>query len=128
DFVPAFPGHHHAVRARDLLLLSGMLAIDRNGLIAAAARDPEQPFFGSSVQAQMDDLLARAEHICRSAGTSLANVVRIQQYHTSLKDFYPAYQLWEKHLPAQHLPFSTIEVPFLPVTGFTVMHDLSLYI
>jgi enamine deaminase RidA (YjgF/YER057c/UK114 family) len=124
----AYDGHTQAVRAGDLLFISGLLAIDRNGLIGAARPDPQQPFFGSSVQEQMDYLLRNAERLCRAAGTSLSNVVRIQQYHTDLSEFYPAYQIWERHLPEQHLPFSAIEVPFLPVPGCTVMLELWAYV
>jgi enamine deaminase RidA (YjgF/YER057c/UK114 family) len=124
---PSFAGYSEAVRAGDLLFLSGMLAIDRNGLVEAARPDPGQPYFGSSIQAQMNCLLINAHKICRAAGTSLANVVRIQQYHTDLREFYPAYQVWERFLPEQHLPFSAVEVPFLPVPGCTVQLDLWVY-
>ena len=126
--MPAWAGYSQAVRAGDLLFLSGLLAIDRNGLIAAARTDPAQPYFGSSIQAQMQHLLANAEKICRAAGTSLANVVRIQQFHTDLAEFYPAWQVWQQHLPGQHLPFSAVEVPFLPVPGCTVQLDLWVYV
>lgn len=125
--LPAWAGHSQAVRAGDLLFISGLLAIDRNGLIEAARADPAQPYFGSSVQAQVDHMLVNAQKLCRAAGTSLANVVRIQQYHTDLKEFYPAYQVWQQHLPGQHLPYSAVEVPFLPVPGCTVQLDLWVY-
>ena len=125
--MPAWGGYSQAVRAGDLLFISGLLAIDRNGLIDAARVDPAQPLFGSSVQAQMDYMLGNAQKLCAAAGTSLANVVRIQQFHTDLKDFYPAYQVWEQHLPGQYLPYSAVEVPFLPVPGCTVQLDLWVY-
>ena len=125
---PAFAGYSQAVRAGDLLLISGMLAIDGNGLVEGARLDPRQPRFGSSVQAQVDAMLQNAEKICRAAGTSLTNVLRIQQFHTNLGDFYAAYQVWERHLPGQHLPFSAVEVPFLPVPGCTVALDLWVYV
>ena len=125
--LPAWAGYSQAVRAGDLLFISGLLAIDRGGLIEAARIDPSQPYFGSSIQAQMDCLLRNAEKICRAAGTSLVNVVRIQQFHTDLGEFYPAYQVWQQHLPERHLPFSAIEVPFLPVPGCTVELDLWVY-
>ena len=125
--MPAWAGYSQAVRAGDLLFISGLLAIDGGGLIDAARPDPAQPFFGSSVQSQMDHLLNNAEEICRAAGTSLANVVRIQQFHTDLGDFFPAYQVWQQHLPGQYLPFSAVEVPFLPVPGCTVQLDLWVY-
>jgi enamine deaminase RidA (YjgF/YER057c/UK114 family) len=125
--MPAWAGSSPAVHAGDLLLVSGLLAIDRDGLIEAARPDPAQPFFGSSIQAQMDHLLATAQEICTAAGTSLANVVRIQQFHTDLREFYPAYQVWQRHLPGHHLPLSAVEVPFLPVPGCTVLLDLWVY-
>jgi enamine deaminase RidA (YjgF/YER057c/UK114 family) len=125
--MPAFSGYSQAVRAGDLLFISGMLAIDEGGLVAAARVDPSQPYFGSSIQSQMHALLTNAEKICQAAGTTLQNVVRIQQYHTDLEEFYPAYQVWERHLPDQHLPFSAIEVPFLPAPGCTVQLDLWVY-
>jgi enamine deaminase RidA (YjgF/YER057c/UK114 family) len=69
-------------------------------------------------------MLACAESICSAAGTSLANVLRIQQYHTSLSEFYPAYQIWDQHLAVQHLPLSAVQVPFLPAPSCSVMLDL----
>ena len=126
--MPAWAGYSQAVRAGDLLFISGLLAIDRNGLVDAARVDPAQPNFGSSVQAQMDCMLVNAQKLCGAAGTSLANVVRVQQFHTDLKEFYPAYQVWQQHLPGQHLPYSAVEVPFLPVPGCTVQLDLWAYV
>jgi enamine deaminase RidA (YjgF/YER057c/UK114 family) len=126
--MPAWAGYSQAVRAGDLLFISGLLAIDRDGLVDVARVDPAQPHFGSSVAAQMDYMLANAEKLCRAAGTMLANVVRIQQFHTDLNDFYPAYQVWQEHLPGQHLPYSAVEVPFLPVPGCTVQLDLWVYV
>lgn len=125
--VPAYRGHSQAVRAGDLLFMSGLLAADGAGLVQRARLDPAQPYFGSSVQSQMQVLLENAQKICRAAGTSLANVVRIQQYHTDLKDFFSAYQVWERHLPGQHLPYSAVEVPFLPIPGCCVQLDLWVY-
>jgi enamine deaminase RidA (YjgF/YER057c/UK114 family) len=125
--MPAYSGYSEAVRAGDLLLLSGLLAIDENGIVEGARIDPGQPYFGSSVQAQMHAMLENAEKICRAAGTSLRNVVRVQQYHTDLSEFYPAWQVWDQHLPGQHLPFSAVKVPFLPVPGCTVQLDLWVY-
>jgi enamine deaminase RidA (YjgF/YER057c/UK114 family) len=125
---PAYRGLPQAIRAGDLLLLSGLLAIDENGIVASARIDPEQPYHGSSVQAQMDAMLDNAAKICSAAGTSLANVVRIQQYHTDPADFFGAYQAWARHLPERPLPLSAVKVPFLPVPGCTVQLDLWVYV
>ncbi len=125
----AFDGHVQAIRAGDLLFLSGLMAVDANGALAPQARiDPRQPHFGSAVQLQMTHLLAQAERICRKAGTTLANAVRVQQFHTDLADFNAAYQVWQQQVPGQHLPFSAIEVPALGVPGAVVMLDLWVYV
>jgi len=123
-----YAGQVQAIRAGDLLLLGGLMAVDARGALAAAARtDPRQPYFGSAAQLQMEYMLAQAQRICRKAGTSLANVVRAQQFHTSLADFNAAWQVWDRHLPGQYLPFSAIEVPALGVPGAVVMLDLWIY-
>ena len=125
----AYAGQVQAIRAGDLLFLSGLMAVDSSGALAPSARtDPRQPHFGSAVQLQMDCMLAQAQRICRKAGTALANVVRAQQFHTSLADFNGAWQVWQQYLPGQHLPFSAIEVPALGVPGVVVMVDLWIYV
>lgn len=125
----AYDGHVQAIRAGDLLFLSGLMAVDADGALAPQVRiDPRQPHFGSAVQLQMAHMLAQAERICRKAGTSLANVARVQQFHTDLADFNGAYQAWQAHLPGHHLPFSAIEAPALGVPGAVVMLDLWVYV
>ena len=123
-----FEGYVQAIRAGDLLFLSGLIAVDANGALAPEVRtDPGKPYFGSAVQLQTDHLLAQAQRLCRAAGTDLANVVRAQQFHTGLDDFNGAWQVWRQHLPGQPIPFSAIEVPALPVPGAVVMLDLWVY-
>ena len=125
----AFAGHVQAIRAGDLLFLSGLMAVDSSGTLAREARiDSRQPHFGSAVQLQMDTMLTHAQRICNAAGTSLANVVRAQQFHTDLADFNSAWQVWDQYLPGQHLPFSAIEVPALGVPDAVVMLDLWVYV
>jgi len=125
----AFAGHPQAVRAGDLLFLSGLMAVDAAGALARDVRiDPAQPWFADAAELQMDRMLEQASAICRKAGTSLANVVRAQQFHTDLAGFHPAWCAWQRHLPGHHLPFSAIEVPALAVPGAVVMLDLWVYI
>src|SRR5215470_2079867 len=96
----AFRNQVQAVKAGDLLFMSGMMAIDGN--------------------------IAR---LCAAAGTSLANVVRVLQFHTDIREFYPVYKIWERHLHGRPLPFSAVEVPSpLPVPGATVMIEAWAYV
>ena len=128
DVYTGLDGAATAVRAGDLLFISGLLAADRDGLVPAAEPDARQPYFGSGIEAQMEHLLAAAQNICMAAGTTLANVVRIQQFHTDLREFYPACRVWQRLLPGVPLPVSAIEVPApLAVPGCSVLLDLWVY-
>jgi enamine deaminase RidA (YjgF/YER057c/UK114 family) len=113
-----YAGQVQAVRAGDLLFLSNLMAVHSNGALAV----------GADVAAQLDYMLAAAERLCRKAGTALANLVRVQQFHTDVDDFGEAWRVWDRYLPNQHLPFSAIEVPALGVPGATVMLDLWVYV
>ena len=70
----------------DLLFLSGLMAVEDGRLIDEARVDMRQPFYGIPVKAELRSIIRQAEAICRSAGTSLRNAVRIQQFHTDLAD------------------------------------------
>ena len=125
---PGFRDQVQAVRAGDLLFLSGLMAIDENGLVDSAAIDPGQPYYQSSATAQAECILENAAKLCAAAGTSLANVVRVQQFHTDIGEFYPVHRAWQRHLGDRALPFTAVEVPGpLPVPGCTLLMDLWVY-
>lgn len=126
--VTAFRNQPQAVKAGDLLFISGLMAIDRDGLVASAAVDPRQPCFSSSPEAQAECIVDNIARLCQAAGTSLANVVRVLQFHTDIGEFYPVYKVWERRLGGRPVPFSAIEVPApLPVPGATVQIEAWVY-
>jgi enamine deaminase RidA (YjgF/YER057c/UK114 family) len=122
-----FDGQVAAVKAGDLLFLSGLMAVAEGRLVAEAAIDQKQPFFGIPVKAELAAIFAQAEAICRSAGTSLVNAVRIQAFHTDLADFPAALEAWHDALGGRPLPISAVEVAWLPVPGARVLVDLWVY-
>ena len=125
----AFSGQPQAVKAGDLLLISALMGNDENGIVDGAGFDGRYPYFNSTAERQAECIIQNAQKICEAAGTSLDNVVRIQQFHSDLNEFYPVYAAWQRHLPDRPLPFSAVEVPGpLPVPGCTVMMDLWVYI
>jgi enamine deaminase RidA (YjgF/YER057c/UK114 family) len=126
--VTAFRHQPQALRAGDLLFMSGLMAIDRDWLVLAAAADPRQPCFSSSPQAQAEFIIDNIARLCEAAGTSLANVVRVAQFHTDIREFYPVYKVWERALDGRPVPFSAVEVPApLPVPGATVLIEAWAY-
>jgi len=128
DLEPLFDGHISAIHAGELLFCSGLMAVENGGLIPAAHRDERQPYFASPIKAELRHILHAAAKICQAAGTSLANVVRIQQFHTDLNDFPAALEVWHNALAGAPIPISAIEVDWLPVPSARVLVDLWLHI
>ena len=124
----AFRHQPQAVKAGDLLFMSGLMAIDGNGLMASAAIDPRQPQFSSSPQMQAEYIIDSIARLCEAGGTSLSNLVRVLMFFTDIREFYPVYKIWERHLRGRPLPFSAVEVPSpLPVPGATVLIEAWAY-
>jgi enamine deaminase RidA (YjgF/YER057c/UK114 family) len=124
----AFRNQPQATKAGDLLFISGLMAFDGAGLAPSAATDPRQPQFSSSPQLQGEFIIGNIEKLCAAAGTSLANVVRVLQFHTDIREFHPVYKVWERKLGGSPVPFSAVEVPApLPVPGATVLIEAWAY-
>ena len=124
----AFLNQPQAVKARDLLFTSGLMAIDRDGLVAGAAHDPCQPQFSSPAETQAEAIIDNVSKLCEAAGTSLGNVVRVLMFFTDIREFYPVYKVWERKLGGAPLPFSAVEVPGpLPVPGASVQMEVWAY-
>jgi enamine deaminase RidA (YjgF/YER057c/UK114 family) len=124
----AFRNQPQAMKAGDLLFMSGLMAFDGQGLAASATADPRQPQFSSPPEAQAEFIIDNIEKLCDAAGTSLANVVRVLQFHTDIREFYPVAKVWERRMGGRPLPFSAVEVPSpLPVPGATLMIEAWAY-
>ena len=117
-----------AIRDGDLLFLSGLIAVRDGALVPQAKADPAQPFYAIQVKAELRDILEQAEAICRAAGTSLRNAVRIQQFHADLADLPATLEVWSEAMDGAPLPLSPIEVPWLAVPDARLQVDLWVYV
>jgi enamine deaminase RidA (YjgF/YER057c/UK114 family) len=125
---PLFQGASSAVRAGDLLFLSGLMAVRDGAPVPEAKADPRQPFYAIPVKAELKEILRQAEAICRAAGTSLKNAVRIQQFHSYLADLPATLEVWTEAMDGAPLPLSPIEVPWLAVPDARLQIDLWVYV
>lgn len=116
-----------AVRAGDLVLLSGLYAADSDGLVPAAARTGTLRHFGASARQQMRAILDAAEEICQSAGASLPGVVRAQHFYGDLSGFYASQLVWRDTLPGRPVPLQAVRVPAGHVPGCDMTVDLWAY-
>ena len=113
-----------AVRAGDLLFLSGLMASDANGVLADMNDDARAPFTAIPIKDQVRAIAARAQAICRQAGADLANVARLQLFLTDLSELPSAIEAWSSALDGLALPLSAIEVNWLAVPGARVLADI----
>ena len=125
---PLFTGASAAVRAGDLLFISGLMAVRNGALVPQAEADPAQPFYTIPAKAELREILAQAEAICEAVGTSLKNTVRIQQFHANLTDLPATLEVWTEAFDGMPLPLSPVEVPWLPVPDARLQVDLWVYI
>jgi enamine deaminase RidA (YjgF/YER057c/UK114 family) len=124
---PLFEGATTAIRAGDLLFISGLMAVRDGALIPGARVDPAQPYYAIPVKAELREIIAQAQAICQAAGTQLSNALRIQQFHADLADLPATLEVWSEAMDGNALPLSPIEVPWLPVPGARLQVDLWVY-
>lgn len=118
-----------AVRAGDLLLLSGLMPIDRQGKVPGSALGQDFTALRARAHHQMRHLLELAEEICHAAGTSLRNVLRAHQFHRDLGDVPATQRAWQEHCPGLPVPFAAVGVPApFPATEADLILDLWVYV
>ena len=124
----AFRHQPQAVKAGDLLFMSGLMAIDGDGL---APRPPTTRASRSSRRRRKprpNTSSTTSRSSAKPPARRSSNVVRVLQFHTDIDEFYPVYKVWERRLGGRPLPFSAVEVPApLPVPGATVMIEAWAY-
>jgi enamine deaminase RidA (YjgF/YER057c/UK114 family) len=125
---PLFDGGTTAIRAGDLLFISGLMAVRDGSLISEARADATQPFFALPIKSELREILAQADAICRAAGTSLQNALRIQQFHSDLTDLPATLEVWSEAMHGMPLPLSAIEVPWQALPEARLQVDLWVYI
>lgn len=122
---PRSPMHEsQAVKAGELLFLSGQMAADESGLAPEARIDPSFPYFGISTKRQMRYILNNMKAICEAAGTTLQNIVRTQIFHSDLNEFAAAMEEWATTFPKEPPTSTIVEVKGpMPVIGCSVLVD-----
>ena len=114
-----------ARRLDDLVFVSGLMPIDKNGLVADAQMDPRAPYYRDSARVQMLDVLEKATRILGAAGCSLSDVVRAIHFSTGLADFPAIHDQWARTSGEDALPLTAVQVNdqmFVP--GACVILDL----
>jgi len=118
-----------AVRAGDLLLLSGLMPIDGNGDVPGRALGAHFAALRPRAYHQTAYLLDIAEEICRAAGASLRNVLRAHQFHRDVGDVPATQRAWQERFPGLPIPFAALGAPApLPVVDADLILDLWIHV
>src|SRR5215831_17692839 len=117
-----------AVRAGDLLCLSGLYAADSDGAIPQARSTAGLKYFGSPTHHEMRAILTAADDIARTAGTSLANLLRVNHFLSDLHIVPCALRGWQEKLAGAPIPFGAVRTPApMPVPGCNIVADMWVY-
>jgi enamine deaminase RidA (YjgF/YER057c/UK114 family) len=128
------PGSQHmrlgpaAVRAGDLLCLSALYAADAEGAIPQVRDTAGLKYFGAPAHHEMQAILSAADDICRTAGASLSNLVRVNHFVGDLAVVYPALRAWQEKLAGAPIPFGAVRTPSpMAVPGCNITADMWVY-
>ena len=117
-----------AVRAGDLLCLSGLYAADESGAIPSVRESSGFRHLGVPSQEQIHAILTAAGEICTVAGTSLANLVRAQHFVSDFGSLFPALYSWREFFGDAPVPFGAVRFPGPPsVPACDIILDLWAY-
>jgi enamine deaminase RidA (YjgF/YER057c/UK114 family) len=114
-----------AVRAGDLLCVSALYAADVDGAIRQVGETAPLEHLGVPARHEMQ---AAAADICRTAGTSLANLLRVNHFMGDLDALHPALRVWQEALAGAPIPFGAVRMPSqMPIPGCNIEADMWVY-
>jgi enamine deaminase RidA (YjgF/YER057c/UK114 family) len=117
-----------AVRAGDLLCLSALYAADAEGAIPPVRDTSGLKYFGAPAHHEMRAILAAADEICRTAGASLSNLLRVNHFVGDFAVVHTALRAWQEKLAGAPIPFGAVRMPSpMPVPGCNIIADMWVY-
>jgi enamine deaminase RidA (YjgF/YER057c/UK114 family) len=126
--IPALAIFGPCVRAGEFVFPSGLMAVGRDGRVAAAENGPVFDGLSLAGQAQGAMVMSYAEAVCKAVGASMRNVVRAQYFMTDMHDFAGVCAAWSDRYGSQPHPFATVQVPGpLPPDGAVLVSDFWIF-
>jgi hypothetical protein len=74
----------------------------------------------------MQTVIATARDICRSAGASLDNLLRVNHFVSDFAAVYPALRVWQEELAGAPIPFGAVRTP-MAIPGCSIVADMWVY-
>jgi enamine deaminase RidA (YjgF/YER057c/UK114 family) len=118
-----------AIKAGPYLFLSGREALTERGIDPRAKPNGASPYLGSKGRDEMAVILEHTDAICRAAGGSLRDVVRMQVFTPDLREIGAALGPWQAAFPSDAPTLTVVGVSGpLPVPALALTTDLMAYI
>jgi enamine deaminase RidA (YjgF/YER057c/UK114 family) len=126
DSVPKPPLHYStALKVDDWIFVSGQLASDFQSAIAPEARaNPALPFHSSPTKLQTNYLFSNLEEILSAAGSSLDQIVRIDQFTPSRECVHPYLEVRNEILKGARPTSTALQIESLMVPDALVQADI----
>jgi enamine deaminase RidA (YjgF/YER057c/UK114 family) len=126
--LPAMAAFGPCVRAGELVFLSGLMAIGRDGHVVGKDVSPMFDGLAHAAYAQASTIYNYAEAICGAANTSIENLVRAQYFVPAIADFRGIAAAFSGRYGDRPQPFWCIETPSpLPAPGAAMIADFWIY-
>jgi enamine deaminase RidA (YjgF/YER057c/UK114 family) len=127
--IPGMAAYGPCVRAGEFLLPSGLMAVGPDGAVAGRSVSPGFAALSHAGAVQAARVYDYAEALCRSAGTSMANVLRAQYFVSDPAAFPGIAMAWSARMGAQPHPFVCIRTPpAMPAPGLALVADFWIYV
>jgi enamine deaminase RidA (YjgF/YER057c/UK114 family) len=122
--IPGMAAYGPCIRAGEILLPSGLIAIGHDGHVVGKTVSPGFAALSHAGYTQAAAVYDYAEALCRIAGTSMGNVLRAQYFVSDLTAFPGIAMAWSAKIGARPHPFVCIQTPpAMPAPGVLLIAD-----
>ena len=122
--IPGLAAFGPCIRAGEFLLPSGMMAIGHNGDVIGRRLSPGFAVLSHGGYTQAAAVYDYADALCRAAGTSLVNVLRVQYFVSDATAFSGIAMAWSAKMGTQPHPFVCTQTPsVMPAPGILLIAD-----
>jgi enamine deaminase RidA (YjgF/YER057c/UK114 family) len=123
--LPAMASYGPCIEVGEFLLPSGLIAIGREGHIAASAVSRDFPGLAHAGYTQAAAVYDYAEALCEAAGTTMQRLLRAQYFVNDIGAFSGIAMAWASSFGRQPHPFVCVQTPASPpAPGTSLIADL----